>query len=78
MREVSESEQAVGGAGTRSAAEIYGCVVLRDGVEDSADNVTRFIWVAPRGVVPAGDGPWKTSLCFSELGADHPGRSSRR
>ena len=73
MREVSESSEPWAALGTRSAAEIYGCVVLREGVEDSADNVTRFIWVAPRGAVPAGDGPWKTSLCFSELGADHPG-----
>jgi prephenate dehydratase len=73
VREVSVSAEPWAALGTRSAAEIYGCVVLREGVEDSPDNVTRFIWVAPRGVVPEGEGQWKTSLCFSELGADHPG-----
>lgn len=32
--------------GTRHAAEIYGCVVLREGVEDRSDNQTRFVWLA--------------------------------
>jgi prephenate dehydratase len=73
VREVSRSERPLAAVGSRSAAEIYGCTVLRTGIEDSADNVTRFIWVAPDGVEAAGEGPWKTSLCFSELGADHPG-----
>jgi prephenate dehydratase len=48
-------------------------VVLREGVEDTPDNVTRFVWIAPAGTKPAGDGPWRTTLVFSELGADHPG-----
>jgi prephenate dehydratase len=73
VREVSEGPEGLAAIGTASAAEIYGCEVLRDGIEDSDDNVTRFIWVAPAGVEPSGTGAWKTSLCFSELGADHPG-----
>jgi prephenate dehydratase len=73
VREVSESEEQWAALGTASAAALYGCVVLRERVEDSPDNVTRFIWVALEGTEPEGDGPWKTSLCFSELGADHPG-----
>ena len=72
-REVSESGEPWVAIASRTAAEIYGCTVLRDGVEDSADNVTRFIWIAPAGVEPLGEGRWKTSLWFSELGADHPG-----
>jgi len=72
-REVSESSEPRVAIGSRRAAEIYGLEVLRDGVEDSPDNVTRFIWVAPFGVEPQGEGRWKTSLWFSELGADHPG-----
>ena len=32
--------------GNELAAERYGCVVLRAGVEDGADNETRFVWVA--------------------------------
>jgi prephenate dehydratase len=35
--------------GTEVAAERYGCVVLRAGVEDGADNVTRFVWVESAG-----------------------------
>jgi prephenate dehydratase len=35
--------------GNRLAAELYGCDVILDGVEDAAGNATRFIWVAPRG-----------------------------
>ena len=73
VREVSDSEEPWAALGTASAARIHGCVVLREAVEDSADNVTRFIWLAAKGVVPSGEGAWKTSLCFSELGADHPG-----
>jgi prephenate dehydratase len=73
VHEVSKSDQPWAALGTAGAAAIYDCVVLREGVEDSADNVTRFIWVAREGVRPVGDGPWKTALCFSELGADHPG-----
>ena len=60
-------------SGAASAARIYGCVVLREGVEDTPDNVTRFVWIAPAGTKPAGSGPWRTTLVFSELGADHPG-----
>jgi prephenate dehydratase len=69
---------AVGGGrwaalGAASAAAIYDCVVLREGVEDTAENVTRFVWIAPGGTRPEGPKPWRTTLVFSELGADHPG-----
>ena len=73
VREVSASEKPWAALGAAGAAAIYGCVVLREGVEDDAGNVTRFVWLAPAGTRPTGDGPWKTTLCFSELGADHPG-----
>ncbi|HEX2128725.1 MAG TPA: prephenate dehydratase [Solirubrobacterales bacterium] len=72
-REVAESEEPWVAIASETAAGLYGCTVVRDGVEDSPDNVTRFIWVAAAGVEPKGDGRWKTSLWFSELGADHPG-----
>ncbi len=73
VREVSVSDEPWSALGAASAARIYGCVVLREGVEDTPDNVTRFVWIAPAGTKPAGGGPWRTTLVFSELGADHPG-----
>ena len=73
VRTVAESEQPWAALGAESAAELYGAAVLRQGVEDEPDNITRFVWVAPEGTVPSGSGPWRTSLVFSELGEDHPG-----
>ena len=73
VRMVSESARPWAALGARAAAELYGCEVLKGGVEDSDDNVTRFVWIAPEGTAPEGEGPWKTSLVFSEVGADHPG-----
>jgi prephenate dehydratase len=67
------------------AAERYGCVVLRAGVEDVADNETRFVWLghrdAPPGEIPcaadpgtpASHGPWKTAIVFWGLGSEAPG-----
>ncbi len=73
VREVSVSPEPWGALGAASAARIYNCVVLREGVEDTPDNVTRFVWIAPTDTRAGGDGPWRTTLVFSELGADHPG-----
>jgi len=73
VRLISESREPWAAIGGRAAAELYGCTILREGIEDEADNVTRFVWIAPAGTEPSGEGPWKTSLVFSELGEDHPG-----
>lgn len=73
VRMVSESQRPWAALGARAAADLYGCVVLREGVEDESGNVTRFLWIAPAGTEVGGAGPWKTSLVFSELGEDHPG-----
>ncbi|MGC1851150.1 MAG: prephenate dehydratase [Solirubrobacterales bacterium] len=73
VRMVGESVRPWAAIGARAAAELYGCTVLREGIEDEADNVTRFVWIAPSDTPPEGEGPWRTSLVFSELGADHPG-----
>lgn len=62
--------------GSATAAAAYGAEILRSGIEDEPDNVTRFVWIK-RG--PAGDRPgldevpWRTTVVFSELGDDHPG-----
>jgi prephenate dehydratase len=66
--------------GNRLAAERYGCLVLRAGVEDVADNETRFVWLGPVGSQPGvpGDpkpprGPWKTAIVFWGVGSEVPG-----
>ena len=73
VRVVCQSSEPWAALGARSAAELFGGVILRESVEDHTDNVTRFVWLAPEGTRPSGDGPWRTTLIFSELGADHPG-----
>jgi prephenate dehydratase len=73
VREVSSTERPWAALGGPSAADIYEAVILREGVEDDPDNVTRFVWLAPAGTEADGAGQWKTTLTFSELGADHPG-----
>jgi prephenate dehydratase len=73
VRAVRASDEAWAALGAASAAAIYDCVILREGVEDEPDNLTRFVWIGLAGIRPEGTGPWRTSLVFSELGADHPG-----
>ena len=73
VRVVGETDKPWAALGAESAADLYRAAVLRHGVEDEPDNITRFVWVARKGAVPAGRGPWRTSLVFSELGEDHPG-----
>ena len=73
VRTVAEAEAPWAALGAESAAGLYGAAVVRAGVEDETDNVTRFVWVAPEGTTPSGPRPWRTSMVFSELGEDHPG-----
>lgn len=77
-REVSESDEPLAALAPAAAAAIYDCEILREGIEDEPGNVTRFVWLAPAGATdddPATPdaGSWKTTMVFSELGADHPG-----
>lgn len=81
VREVGEGEAGLAALGPATAAGIYGCTVIREGIEDEPGNSTRFLWLAPEGSAQEAssqqeDGRaerWKTSVVFSGLGNDHPG-----
>ncbi|MFL5823730.1 MAG: prephenate dehydratase [Solirubrobacteraceae bacterium] len=80
VRMVAEHDGPWAALGNRLAAERYGCRVLRAGVEDVADNETRFVWLGPDGVPPGAPGspepilgPWKTAVVFWGIGAEAPG-----
>jgi prephenate dehydratase len=80
VRLVAEHQGPWGALGNRIAADLYGCVVLRAGVEDVADNETRFVWLALDGAEPGGPGdlrplrgPWKTAIVFWGVGSEAPG-----
>jgi prephenate dehydratase len=74
-----EGRTGLAALGTAFAAEIYGALVLREGVQDRDDNETRFVWLARRGEAQPlpelrglGSG-WRTSLVFWGSGAERPG-----
>jgi prephenate dehydratase len=78
----AEAVRAVAGAsepwvalGSRLSAELYGCQVLADDVEDRPDNVTRFVWLAPAGQAgaPEAGSRAKTSVVFWGAGDESPG-----
>jgi prephenate dehydratase len=56
VKTVAEHDGPWAALGNRVAAERYGCQVLRAGVEDVADNETRFVWLGPVGAPPGGIG----------------------
>jgi prephenate dehydratase len=75
VRQVARRDDVAAALGTRLAAELYGCVVLREGVEDDHANETRFVWVAPTGAVapPPAGARAKTALMFWGAGSVAPG-----
>jgi prephenate dehydratase len=73
VRVVAASDEPLGALGTRLAAELYGCAVLAEAVEDRSDNLTRFVWLAPDGAPPQGAEADKTSIVFWGFNDESPG-----
>jgi prephenate dehydratase len=76
VRAVAGADEPWAALGPRSAAELYGCRVLREAVDDDPHNATRFVWLAPHGTRPASAeaaAAWKTSVVFAGAGDQAPG-----
>ncbi len=80
VRTVAAHDEPWAALANRLAAERYGCEVLLAGVEDVAENETRFVWLGPVGAPPGGPGepvtpvgPWKTAIVFWGVGSESPG-----
>ena len=74
VRRVAEAaDDGIAGLGTRHAAELYGCTILRENVEDHPDNETRFVWLARAGAEPDAGAAFKTALVFWGAGSSGPG-----
>ena len=82
VRLVAAADAAWAAIGSRLAAELYGCAVLAERIEDRPDNLTRFVWLAPADeadaaaradTLPAGERQQKTSIVFWGFNDDSPG-----
>lgn len=79
VRQVAATDRDWAALGTALSAELYGCTVLAEGIDDSEENRTRFVYLSPQAEAdPAGpeagapDRPWKTSIVCA-IARDRPG-----
>jgi prephenate dehydratase len=72
VRAAASSTEPVAALGPRLAAELYGCEVLAEGVQDGSGNFTRFVWLGPEHAPPAAP-PTKTSIVFWGFNDESPG-----
>ena len=74
VRQVCETDAPWAALGSRLAADLYGARVLAAGIEDRADNLTRFVWLARDGEAPKPPrGVTKTSIVFWGFNDESPG-----
>jgi prephenate dehydratase len=76
VRGVRDADGAWAALGSRLSAELYGCTVLAENVEDHPDNLTRFVWLAPESAEPAGEAT-KTSVVLWGFNDQSPGALMR-
>lgn len=73
VRQVRDAPGAWAALGSRLSAELYGCRILAADVEDDPDNLTRFVWLAPRSAAVDPGPRAKTSIVFWGAGDESPG-----
>jgi len=72
-RSVLGAQRPTAALSTRRAAEAAGLSILDEHVEDTVNNETRFVWLAPEGTAPHPGEPHKTTVVFWGAGDDSPG-----
>jgi prephenate dehydratase len=72
VRIVAEANERWAAIGSKLAADLYGAVVLAEGIEDESGNETRFVWLGREGHAPLGE-PNKTSIVFWGFNDVSPG-----
>jgi prephenate dehydratase len=72
VRTAVGSDEPLAAIGTRLAADLYGGSVLAEAIEDGADNLTRFVWLARAGTPPHRPAD-KTSVVFWGFNDESPG-----
>ena len=77
VRVVAEADEPWAAIGSRLSADLYGCRLLADGIEDRPDNATRFVWLS-RSDQEAGpdavpEAARKTSVVFWGFNDSSPG-----
>jgi prephenate dehydratase len=73
VRSVSGADGRWAALGSRLAAELYGCTVLAEGIEDQPGNQTRFVWLVRGGAAVEGPAATKTSIVFWGFNDASPG-----
>jgi prephenate dehydratase len=69
---VAASSEPWAAIGTAIAAEAYGCIILRDSIEDHDDNETRFVFLSKVRERQDLSEPYKTSVVCESM-KDRPG-----
>jgi prephenate dehydratase len=72
VRTVGATSEPWAALGPRLAADLYGCDVLAENVEDRSDNSTRFVWLAREGAAATATAT-KTSIVFWGFNDESPG-----